>query len=126
MRKNRVVREKTTSQRLPATALFESLAESRVSVLYLARRAKENKDMALAKELTEKGQSLKIEMVRIRRTLTADWNKESTALLKRSKTAQSELVRLAEKAEKSAKKTKAFARALDAVSNVLALAKKVL
>jgi hypothetical protein len=96
---------------------LESLSESRISVLYLARRAK---------ELTEKGQSLKIELARIRRTLTADWTKESTALLKRSKTAQSELARLAEKAEKSVKKTKAFARALDAVSNVLAVAKKIL
>ncbi|MBK8870662.1 MAG: hypothetical protein KBD85_03825 [Elusimicrobia bacterium] len=100
-----------TSQRPPSFALFESLSESRISVLYLARRAKETKDMALAKELTEKGQSLKIEMARIstsgapsaalsesgriRRTLTADWNKESTALLKRSKTAQSELAKLA-------------------------------
>jgi regulator of replication initiation timing len=126
MRKNRVVREKTTSQRLPATALFESLAESRVSVLYLARRAQETKDTALAKELTEKGQSLKIEIARIRRTLTADWTKEAAALLKRSKTAQSELAELAANMEKSARKTKVLARALDAVSNVLAVAKKVL
>ncbi len=106
--------------------LLESLAETRVSVLYLARRAQETKDTALAKELTEKGQSLKIEIARIRRTRTVEWTKESTVLLKRSKTAQSELARLAATAEKSAKKTKAFARALTAVSNILALAKKVL
>lgn len=115
-----------TSQRPPSFALFESLTESRISVLYLARRAKETNDMALAKELTEKSQSLKIEMDRIRRTLTANWTQQATALLNRSKTAQSELARLAATAEKSAKKTKVFARALTAVSNILALAKKVL
>ncbi|MBK8870671.1 MAG: hypothetical protein IPN19_06395 [Elusimicrobia bacterium] len=125
----------TSNARPPSpTALFES----RISVLYLARRAKETKDMALAKELAEKGQSLKIEMARIstsgapsaalsesgriRRTLTVEWTKEATALLKRSKTAQSELTRLAATAEKSARKTKAFALALDAASNVVGLA----
>lgn len=106
--------------------LLESLTESRISVLYLARRAKEINDMALAKELSEKGQLLKIEIARIRRTRTVEWTKESTVLLKRSKTAQSELARLAATAEKSAKKTKAFARALTAVSNILVIAKKVL
>ncbi|MBK8870668.1 MAG: hypothetical protein KBD85_03475 [Elusimicrobia bacterium] len=124
-----------------STALLESLSDSRISILHLARQAKETKDMALAKELTEKGQSLKIEMARIstsgapsaalseggriRRTLTVEWTKEAAALLKRSKTTQSELTRLAATAEKSARKTKVLARALNAVSNVLALVKKV-
>ncbi|MBK8870675.1 MAG: hypothetical protein IPN19_06415 [Elusimicrobia bacterium] len=119
-------RVSNSTHQSPSTALFESLSESRISVLYLARRAKETKDMALAKELTEKGQSLKIEMARIRRTLTVEWTKEAAALLKRSKTAQSELAKHVADAEKSARKTKALARALTAVSKVLALAKKVL
>ncbi len=52
----------------PSIALFESLSESRISVLYLARRAKETKDMALAKELTKKGQSLKNRPIRTGQT----------------------------------------------------------
>lgn len=114
------------TKRPPSIPLLESLADSRISILYLARKAKEAKNNALAKELTEKGQSLKIEMARTRRIVVADWSQKAGALLERSKTIQAELSKLAAEAEKSAKKIKLFTRALNAVSTLLALAKKVL
>lgn len=114
------------TQEMRGVDLLESLAETRVSVLYLARRAQETKDAALANELTEKGQSLKIEIARIRRTRTVEWTKEASVLLKRSRRAQTELAELTANMEKSARKTKGVTRALTAVSNILALAKKVL
>ena len=55
--------------------LLEFLSESRISVLCLARQAKEAKNKVLAKELTEKGQSLRTQMARLRRTVTIEWTK---------------------------------------------------
>lgn len=107
-------------------ALLESLSESRMAVLYLARQAKEAKNIALAKKLTAQGQSLRQEMSRIRRTITPEWNKATKMLIARAGTAQSELAKLIKDADRSAKKTKIFTRALGAVSTILALAKKVL
>ncbi|MBK8870673.1 MAG: hypothetical protein IPN19_06405 [Elusimicrobia bacterium] len=121
-------RIRTSSDARPPspTALFESLSESRISVLYLARQAKEGKNTDLAKRLTAQGQSLRQEITRIRQTATAVWTKETQSLIAQAGTAQSELAKLIKDADKSAKKTKAFARALAAVSNVLALAKKAI
>ncbi len=113
-------------QQTSSISLLESLSESRITVLFLARQAKESKDNALAKQLTEKGRSFKIEMARIRRIATADWTKETVALLKRSKTAHSELAKLIQDTDKSTKKIRVFTRALNAVSNILAVAKKVI
>ncbi len=105
---------------------LESLSESRMAVLYLARQAKEVKDNVLAKELTAQGQALRTEIARLRRRVTPEWNKTTKALIVRAGTAQSELAKLIQDADKSAKKMRVFTRALGAVSNILALAKKVL
>ncbi len=119
-------RVSNSTHQSPSIPLLESLADSRISILYLARQAKEAKNNPLAKELTAKGHSLRKEMARIRRIATADWTKETVALLKRSKTAHSELAELIQDTDKSAKKIRTFTRALIAVSNILAVAKKVI
>ncbi|MBK8870665.1 MAG: hypothetical protein KBG07_00660 [Elusimicrobia bacterium] len=98
-------------------ALFEPLSESRISVLCLARQAK---------ELTEKGQSLRTEMDRLRRTVTIEWTKETKTHIARAETAQSELTTLIEAANKSAMEMRFFTRALSTVSTLLALAKKAI
>ncbi|MBP9127256.1 MAG: hypothetical protein KBD85_03490 [Elusimicrobia bacterium] len=105
-------------------ALFESLSESRISVLNLARRAKEGKNIDLAKRLTAQGQSLRQEITRIRQTSTTVWTKETKSLISRAGTALSELAKLIKDADKSAKKIRVFTRALSAVSTILALAGK--
>ena len=110
----------------PAVSLLESMAESRISVLYLARRAKEAKNTALAKELSDQGQRLRTEITRLRQTETAAWGTQSKALLARAETAQSELAKLIRDVDKSAKKMRVFTRALAAASNILAVAKKVI
>lgn len=107
-------------------SLLESLSDSKISILYLARQAKEAKDNVLAKELTAQGQSLRTEITRLRRRVTPEWNKTTKALIVRAGTAQSELAKLIQDADKSAKKMRVFTRALTAASNILALAKKVL
>lgn len=124
--KPRTRRISSSASVAPPSALLESLAESRISVLYLARQAKEAKNNTLAKELTKKGQSLRTEIVRIRRTAAADWNKETKLLIARAGTAQSELFKLIENAKKSEKKLVILTRALGVVSNILSLTKKVL
>lgn len=111
---------------LPAVSLLESMAESRISVLYLARRAKEAKNTALAKELSDQGQRLRTEITRLRQTETAAWGTQSKSLVARAETAQSELAKLICDADKSAKKMRVFTRALTAASNILAVAKKVI
>jgi hypothetical protein len=110
----------------PSGPLLESLSDSRISILYLARQAKEAKDSAVAKELTAKAQSLRQEITRIRQTSTSAWTRDTKTLMSRAGTAQSELAKLIQDADKSAKKTKHFSRALGAVSTILAIAKKVL
>lgn len=107
-------------------ALLESLADTRISVLYLARQAKEAKNTALAKELTKKGQSLRTEIARIRQTVTTAWNTETQTIIDSAAIARSDLTQLIEEAEKSAKKIAVFTRALGVASNILGLAKKVL
>jgi hypothetical protein len=106
--------------------LLESLSESRISVLYLARQAKEAKNNSLAKELTAKGQSLRKEIERVRRTVTADLDKETKTIIAQAGAAQAQLAKLIQNAEKSSKKIAVFARARSAVSNILALAKRVI
>lgn len=106
--------------------LIEFLSESRISVLYFARQAKEAKNNDLAKELTVQGQTLRTEIARLRRTWTTDWDHKTKILLTQGRAARSELARLMEDAEKSAKKTRVFTRAIDAVSTLLALTKKIL
>lgn len=109
-----------------AMIFLESLSESRMAVLHLARRAKEARNKDLAKELSEKSRSLRTEISRLRRTVAAEWDKETKALIARAGTAQSELAKLIQEADKSAKAMRVFTRALVAASNLLALAKKVL
>lgn len=106
--------------------LLESLSETRISVIFLARQAKEAKDNALAKELTAQGQALLKEIERIRPTVGAGWDKETKALAARAGTAQAELAKLMQNAEKSGKNINTVARALGVVSNILTLARKVI
>ncbi|MBL0059857.1 MAG: hypothetical protein IPP35_12360 [Elusimicrobia bacterium] len=61
--------------------LLESLSESRIAILFLARQAKEAKNNALAKELTVRGQSLRTEIARLRRSVLNDWSKETKRLI---------------------------------------------
>lgn len=119
-------RVSNSTHQSPSIALLESLSDSRISVLYLARQAKEAKNIALAQKLTAQGQSLRQEISRIRRTVTTEWNKETKSLIARAETAQSELAKLIQDADKSAKKIRIFTRALSAASTILALAKKVI
>lgn len=114
------------SPQASSIALIESFSETRISILYLARQAKEAKNNALAKELTVQGQTLRAEIARLRRTWTTDWDLKTKILLTQGRAAQSELARLMEDAEKSAKKTRVFTRAIDAVTTLLALTKKIL
>ncbi|MBL8024262.1 MAG: hypothetical protein JNK54_08300 [Elusimicrobia bacterium] len=107
-------------------SLLETLSESRISILQFARKSKEAQNDVLAEELTAQGQVLRLEISRIRQTVTPEWNKKTKLLIARAGTAQSELSKLIHEADKSEKKTRIFTRALGAVSNILALAKKVI
>jgi hypothetical protein len=109
-----------------STALLESLSDSRISILQLARKAKEAKNNSLAKELTAKGQSLRKEIERVRRTVTSDLDKGTKSIIAQAGAAQAQLAKIIQNAEKSSKKIAIFSRALGAVSNILALAKKVI
>lgn len=122
---NRIRSKDSTPQTSPL-ALLESLSETRLAVLFLARQAKESKNTALAKELTAQGHALRNEIERLRRTLTAEWNAETKTLVARAGTAQAQLAKLLQNAEKSAKNMDTVVRALGVVSNILSLAGKVI
>lgn len=113
-------------QKAPIGALLESLSESRISILYLARQAKEAKREAQAKELTAQGQSLRKEIARLRRKVTADWDQEAKALVSRSESVRSRLEKMVRRTGKRSKNTTVFTRALDVVTTVLKLTKRVL
>lgn len=125
-RKRPMTRGLNSAQPSDGRSLLESLSDSEISILYLARQAKEAKDNVLAKELTAQSQALRTEITRLRRRVTPEWNKTTKALIVRAGTAQSELAKLIQDADKSAKKMRVFTRALTAASNILVLAKKVL
>lgn len=110
----------------PPIALLESLSETRISVLYLARQAKEAKNNSLAKELTVKGQALRKEIERVRRAVTSDLDKETRSIIAQAGAAQAQLAKLIQNAEKSSKKMVIFTRVLGFVSDLIALTKKIL
>jgi len=60
-----------------ARPLSESLAESRMSLLRLARIAREGKNTSLARELTAKAEALKFEIARLRRQNHAQWDADA-------------------------------------------------
>jgi hypothetical protein len=115
-----------TAQVVSGAALPDSLAETRVSVLHLARQALEAKDAALAKQLTAQGQALRAEIARHRKAAHAAWMADAKTIVPRLHAAQSRLSRLIEAGEKSAKRRANLTRALGAVSAILTLSRKVL
>ncbi|MBL0059158.1 MAG: hypothetical protein IPP35_08640 [Elusimicrobia bacterium] len=102
------------------------MSESRIAILFLARQAKEAKNNALAKELTVRGQSLRTEIARLRRSAIDNWSKETKTLTAKAGAAQARLTRLAQEAENSAKKLSVLTRALGLASKLLGLTQKVL
>lgn len=119
-------RVSNSPQQSPSIVLLETLAESRISILYFARQAKEAKNNVLAKELTAQGQALRSEIARLRRSAIADWAENAKTLVARAAVVQSRLTRLVQDAEKASKKSAVLTRALGLASTLLGLAKKVL
>ncbi len=109
-----------------AVGLLESLAESRISILFLARQATEAKEKVLAKELREKGQALRTEIARVRRAALAEWNQETKTHAAKAKVAQARLAKLVLQAEQGSKKSMILTRALGLASTLLGLTGKVL
>ncbi len=60
-----------------ARPLLESLSASRMSLLHLARVAREGKNLPLARDLAEKAGALKTDIARLRRQSHGQWAAEA-------------------------------------------------
>lgn len=107
-------------------ALLESLADTRIELLYLEQKAKEAGDKAAAKELAARGAALKTRIVELRRLAHAEWVAAATPLEERFRKAVLALEKVLERDAKRRKAVNAAARAVAAVDDVLTLTAKVL
>jgi replication fork clamp-binding protein CrfC len=121
-RKKRVKSSRNPPVSLP---LLESLSDSQISVLYLARLAKENKQEALAKKLTSEAQSLRKEIARLRHTASTEWDKKTKSIVALTAVVCDRLNRIINQTQKKTKNLATFNRAIDVLSKILKMIKKV-
>jgi hypothetical protein len=101
--------------------ILETLAESRVSVLYLARRAREEKNKSLAEELSSQAKTLQSEITRLRRAAHVVWPAEANVLTGKFVGAQSRLTKIVEGIAKDQRRLQSSARVLSAVRGLFDL-----
>ncbi len=107
------------------TQLMESLAESQISIIHLARLAKEAKDKKLSDKLTAQARALRQEIARLRRSLHEEWKAGTARLTAGAKSAQAGLEKLVARVEQDKKLITRATKALSLVTDLLALSRRL-
>jgi phage shock protein A len=97
------------------TDILESLAETRVTLAYLAQKAKEEGNADLARRLNEQSQTLREEIARLRKAGQSTWRGDAEGIADQFRKAQSELKEEVKKIEAD---RKALGRAVKVLSVV--------
>jgi hypothetical protein len=116
----------TVSNDMPdKTRFIESLAEARLTVLYLARRAVEAKDKKTADRLDAQGREIKAQIAALRAFPHENWASAARGLGEQFEKARARLGKITAKMNRDKAALQNAARALGALDDLLALAKKI-
>lgn len=105
---------------------YESLADLRVKVLFLARQAKEEKQTATAKKLESEAKLIRECIDSFRQAQHREWKSGTQTIMKEIKRAQAALDQLIQAETKSAKKWATATKILSGLSNAIQIGRKVI